>query len=326
MNKTYNTNKANTTNSEGGALVATSAGALCAPSITEALSARFVAYIDARPKTVETYTRALRQFFKWMRAEGIASPSRLDVLKYRETMRATRKPATVQNYIIALRQFFKWTDQEGIYKNIADNVKGAKLDKEHKKDALTTAQIRDILNSTREHTEACVRDYAIIALMITGGLRTVEIARANLDDLRTVGDNAVLFIQGKGRDEKTEYVKLAQPVEKAIRDYLSFRGNAEPRAALFTSTSNNNQGERLTPRSISGIVKAAMKRAGYNSDRLTAHSLRHTAGTLNLLNGGTLEETQQLLRHSNINTTMIYLHHLDRAANQSEARIAGVIF
>jgi len=69
-----------------------------------------------------------------------------------------------------------------------------------------------------------------------------------------------------------------------------------------------------------------MRAAGFNSERLTAHSLRHTAGTLNLLHGGTIQETQQLLRHSNINTTMIYLHNLNRANNHSEARIAAAIF
>ena len=69
-----------------------------------------------------------------------------------------------------------------------------------------------------------------------------------------------------------------------------------------------------------------MRRAGYDSDRLTAHSLRHTAATLNLLAGGTLQETQQLLRHSSINTTTIYAHNLDRAQSKSEERIANAIF
>lgn len=73
-------------------------------------------------------------------------------------------------------------------------------------------------------------------------------------------------------------------------------------------------------------MKTRLKQSGFNSERLTAHSLRHTAGTLNLLNGGTLEETQQLLRHNNINTTMIYLHHLEQANNQSEERITNSIF
>lgn len=69
-----------------------------------------------------------------------------------------------------------------------------------------------------------------------------------------------------------------------------------------------------------------MKAAGYDSNRLTAHSCRHTAATLNLLAGASIQETQQLLRHSNINTTMIYLHNLERIKNNSEQRIDDLIF
>jgi integrase/recombinase XerC len=82
----------------------------------------------------------------------------------------------------------------------------------------------------------------------------------------------------------------------------------------------------MTTRSISRIAKDKLVNAGFNSDRLTAHSFRHTAATLNLLAGATIEETQQLLRHTNSSTTMIYAHHLDRMRNNSENRIANVIF
>ena len=82
----------------------------------------------------------------------------------------------------------------------------------------------------------------------------------------------------------------------------------------------------MTTRSISRIVKGTLIEAGYDSDMLSAHALRHTAATLNLLNGGTLEETQQLLRHQNISTTMIYSHALERAGNKSEERIASGLF
>jgi len=162
--------------------------------------------------------------------------------------------------------------------------------------------------------------------MVTGGLRAVEVVRANVEDLRTLGDTAVLYLQGKGRDEKTDYVKLPHPVEQALRAYLKGRDNLKEGQPLFTSTSNNNRGGRVTTRTISGLVKGRLVGAGYDSDRLTAHSLRHTAATLNLLNGGSLEETQQLLRHNNLNTTMIYVHSMNRAKNKSETRIAHAIF
>ena len=162
--------------------------------------------------------------------------------------------------------------------------------------------------------------------MVTTGLRCVEITRANIEDLRTAGDSAALYIQGKGREEKTEYVKLAPPVEKALRDYLTDRGDTDGRAPLFISDSNHGRGGRITTRSVSRLVKNHLRAAGFNSDRLTAHSLRHTAATLNLLNGGTTEETRQLLRHASINTTLIYSHALEREANNSEARIAAAVF
>lgn len=291
------------------------------------LLARFVDFIDARPKTIETYTKALRQFFKYLAANGIATPTRADVIDYREQLKATgHKPGTIATYVISIRQFFKWTESEGIYPDVSSNVKGAKIERTHKKDPLTIKQVKAVFAEIDRDTLAGARDYAILAVMTTGGLRTIEVIRANIEDLRTLGDNIVLYIMGKGRDEKSDYVKMSTQTDKAIRDYLTLRGKVNGNDPLFASVSHNSAGRRLTTRSISRIVKSRMIAAGLNSERLTAHSLRHTAATLNLLNGGTIDETQQLLRHSKIDTTMIYLHHLDRSKNDSESRIAGAIF
>ncbi|MEX5992829.1 tyrosine-type recombinase/integrase [Staphylococcus haemolyticus] len=293
--------------------------------IDNTLLKRFLEYLDASEKTVQTYTRALRQFFKFLYENNITQPQRADVLAFRDNLKDKgRKPTTIKSYIVAVRLFFQWTNQEGLYPNIAEKIKGAKLDQAHKKDYLTVDQIKDVLNNIDTSTLTGARDYAIIVLMVTGGLRTIEVSRADMDDMRNVGNSPALYIQGKGRDEKTEYVKLPLQVFKAIGRYREMLEKQYD--VLFVSTSNNNKGQRLTTRSISGIVKKRLKTAGYTSNRLTAHSLRHTAGTLNLMNGGTLEETQQLLRHSNINTTMIYLHHLERENNQSEKRIADALF
>lgn len=75
-----------------------------------------------------------------------------------------------------------------------------------------------------------------------------------------------------------------------------------------------------------GAVAVDAQGVALDSDFLTGHSMRHTAATLNLLNGGTVEETRQLLGHTNINTTLIYSHALERAKNNSEERIAKAIF
>lgn len=287
---------------------------------------RYIAYLDTAPKTVETYTRALKQLAKYFSFNGITQPTRADILAYKEELKASgHKPTTIQNYITATRTFFKWTAQEGLYPNIAEHLKGAKLDREHKRDYLTSRQIKEVLEKIDRSTEQGLRDYAMLLLMTTGGLRTIEITRADIGDIRNAGNNTVLFIQGKGREEKTEYIKLPASTETAIRAYLKTRENTEDTAPLFSSTSNNNRGARLTTRSVSGTVKSRFIEAGYDSSRLTAHSLRHTAVTLSLLAGRDLAEVQQFARHANIATTMIYNHAIDKAKNGCSEAIANAI-
>lgn len=286
----------------------------------------YVSFLDASPRTIQTYTGNIRQFIKWTQAAQIQRPTREDILAYRDYLKKCCKPSTVQNYITALRLFFSWTAQAGIYPNIAEHIKGAKLDTNHKKDYLTSSQAKDLLDSIDTSTAMGKRDYALIALMLTGGLRDIEASRANIEDLKQSGGSTVLYLQGKGREERTEYIKVVPIVEKALRGYLKTRGKAKKQQALFTSLSNNNKGERLTPRSISGIVKNRLLAAGFDSTRITAHSLRHTAVTLSLLGGLPLDEVQQFARHSNISTTQIYAHNLERAKNRSEETIAASIF
>ena len=183
-----------------------------------------------------------------------------------------------------------------------------------------------MLDSIDTQTAKGKRDYSIIALMVTGGLRDIEAARANIEDLKQLGGSTVLYLQGKGRDERTDYVKVVPAVEKPVREYLKTRPNAKSQHPLFTSLSNNSRGRRLSAKSISSIVKGRLLAAGYNSDRLTAHSLRHSAVTLSLMGGLPLDEVQQFARHKNISTTQIYAHNLERAKNRSEDTIAEAIF
>lgn len=287
---------------------------------------RYIDFLDSSPKTVETYTRALRQLFSYFSLNGITQPTRADILAFRDELKASgHKPTTVQNYITATKIFFSWTEQEGLYPNVADHLKGAKLDREHKKDYLTSRQVKEVLAGVDRSTEQGLRDYAMLFIMVTGGLRTIEVSRANIGDLRTLGDNSVLYVQGKGREEKTDYIKLSAPAEQAIRAYLKARGEKDEEAPLFSSTSNNNRGARLTTRSVSGIVKTRLQQAGYDSEKLTAHSLRHTAVTLSLLAGKDITEVQQFARHANIATTMIYNHALDKAKNGCSEAITQAI-
>ena len=299
---------------------------LQANGITAELFQRWISYVDAKERTVQSYTANVKRFMEWLMEKGISQPTREDIISYRDSLKADHKPSTIQAYIVAVRQFFKWTGAEGLYPDVSAHVKGAKLDRSFKKDYLTSRQAGKLIGAVERDTVKGKRDYALLALMLTTGMRTVEVIRADIKDIATVGDDTVLFLQGKGRDEKNEYVKLESHAEEALRAYLAERADARPESPLFASVSHRNTEQRMTTRSISRIVKERLISVNLNSDRLTAHSLRHTCATLNMLNGGTPQETQQLLRHSNISTTMIYSHALERAKNNSEKRVGKAIF
>ena len=291
---------------------------------------RWIAYIDGAQRTRETYTRNIQRFADWLKQNGITQPDRATIIQYRDELEQNHKPTTVHSYLVAVKLFFSWTELENLYPNVAARVKNIAVDMEYKKDPLTSRQAHRVLNNLDTDSLTGMRDYAIIALMLTTGLRTRSIMTANIEDIKPLGEIDVLYYQGKGRKGKNEYVKLSAPVHAAINRYLNARqGEGEPLnplEPLFVSTSNRCNGERITTRSISRIVKNALIAAGCNSDRLTAHSLRHTAATLAMLNGASLTEVQQLLGHKNINITMVYLHTLEKSKNSSTDRITGAIF
>lgn len=280
------------------------------------LAERFVAHLHCSPKTRETYIRAIRQFVYWIQDNNIDYPTREDVATWIDYLGQDHKPTTVQSYLTAVKQLFKWTADEELYPEITRKVKAPKIDTDvFRHDALTAGQAAICLDQIETDTPKGRRDYAIFLLMGTCGLRCIEVQRADIQDMRIHSGKSVLFLQGKGKLEKNRFVVLPQEVETAIRASLADRKGAAGSDPLFASDSNHNAGGRLTTRSISRIAKGRMIDAGFNSDRLTAHSLRHTAVTTALENGETLDATQTFARHSDPKTTQIYNHNRERVNN-----------
>ena len=306
--------------------MAAEAGELMTAWNLSALEKRFIDFLDAKPKTIETYKRALHPFTKWTGEHGITRPQREDIIAFREELsRGGYSPSTIQLYIGTIKKFFAFLHTEGIYQNISEHIKSAKVSRAFKKDYLTTEQVRNLLESIPPFTPSGARDYALVLLVVSCGLRTIEAARANVEDIRTVSDFRALYVQGKGRDDKAEYVHIPPKTEKAIREYLKLRGAVKGNEPLFASMSNNDKGGRMTTRAISGIIKHYLLKAGLNSSRLTAHSLRHTAATLARLAGNSLDEVQHFMRHKNITTTELYNHALNAAANKCACSVEEAI-
>ena len=253
------------------------------------------------------------------------------------------RPNTVTAYLRTVKQFFRWTAANNLYPDIAANIHAPKVSHDtHRKEALTAQEVQEIESSITsaastavEAAQAAAKDkagkvqrateqgkrlYAMYLLAVNAGLRTVEINRANVKDFVTKGGQSWLYVYGKGHTEADTKKALAPEVAAALKDYLKSRKD-KPTAnsPLFVSTGNRSGGKRIATTTISTMLKQAMQEAGFDDERITAHSLRHTAGTNVMEMTGNLYETQNYMRHASPATTEIYLHNDTEKADAQTA-------
>ena len=292
----------------------------------EELVEEFFATHRLKKNTLLSYEGALRRYLAFLKNKGIVNPNERDLNNYRDELEESVASASLQKYVILIRRFYIWCDEMEYYPNIARHLKGATISPTFQREALDVDQVKRLLRKAERLSTKSLkhcRDYVIVRLIITTGLRTVEVSRANVEDLTKVNGTNVLYIQGKGRDDKAEYVKLPDSIKALIDDYLVKRNsNSE---ALFLSHSNANQDERITPRAVTIAVKTLLSLIGLDDKKYTAHSLRHTCATLALKNGSSIQEVQALLRHKSINTTTIYLHNINRESNNTEFIVDSIL-
>ena len=282
----------------------------------------FILSQDVKQSSKDLYRRTLKQFFNWIDKNNYLLPdlARPQILEYKEyLMSSGMSSLTVGSYITSVRRFYEWTEANKIYPNVAKGVKTPKRKQQFKKQPLTPPQATALINY---YQDKALRDLAIVNLLLRTGLRTIEVIRANVEDIVLKGTQRVLLVHGKGRDEKDNFVLLTDKAYLPIERYLATRGKVNSLEPLFTSTSNNSKGDRLTTRTISYTAKEGLKAIGLTDRSFTAHSLRHTTAVKILRAGGSLETAQFTLRHSNPATTQIYTATLNeerRLENSGEA-------
>lgn len=289
---------------------------------------RFIDYTDVKDTTIKGYTVCIRSFVRWMNETGVRTPNRADIMQYKLFLSDHRYSAgTQRQYLRAVKHFFKWTAAEGLFPNIADNIKGAKVKQDNtRKDPFTEAEIIQVINSIDTSTVTGKRDKAVILLAVTCGLRIIEMQRADIGDIVMKSGERVIYIQGKGHDEKDDYKKIVPEVWQAISEYLKTRPGSGKKDPLFASTSNRSKGKRIAEPTFSTMIKDIFRRAGFDSNRLTAHSLRHTSVTMLLKSGASLQEAQAHARHADPKTTTIYAHNIDKAEQHPEKLIYDHLF
>lgn len=286
----------------------------------------YIEFLDRKEITKQAYKKVLISYCNYMEALSISKPVRNDVLKYKEYMLKKLSSATVQMNIVVLRGFYKYCKLNEYSDDSTYDIRGCKVQRTFKRMPLTVEDSRKLLTKARYKARNNIigkRNYAIVAILLTTGLRSIEIQRADITDLDFVNGEYVLFVMGKGHDDKDEYVKLSNEVYEILQDYILARNSDEE--ALFLTHNKKHESRRLSTKIIRSAVKELLRSIGYNSQAYSVHSLRHTYATTLIDAGVSILETQGAMRHADISTTQIYVHVLDHMGSKTNKKVSDLL-
>lgn len=162
-------------------------------------------------------------------------------------------------------------------------------------DIMSESQVEQLFTSNLTLKEQCV-----LGLLYGSGMRISEVCNLSIADIDSTNQR-IKVVQGKGA--KDRFTLLPARLLSQLRAYYVAAGR--PDKYLFTSVQT---GRAVHVRSMQLVVNSAMSKAGFESGRFTAHTLRHSFATHLLNQGNNIHVIKTLLGHSKLETTMIYLH------------------
>lgn len=206
-----------------------------------------------------------------------------------------------QSTTYALRSFFRYLrqthkihrDLEGILLPIANRKKSSYPE------VLSEKQINQLLGSCDRKTTKGMRDYVLILLMSSLGLRACEVCNLNLGDIDL--NNAEITIRGKG---SLTLMPLFEEIGKALIMYIKHGRPAISNIKVFITLTPPFR--PLTTGGVQSMFRCALKRAGLQPKIKGTHLLRHTFAMQLLEQGATLAEIGIVLKHKTLDTTAIY--------------------
>lgn len=285
-------------------------------------------------RTVEGYFIDLQLFFRYMiqrrnncvnnetidnidisliDLEFVSKISKTDILEFLYFVSSERSnsPSARARKMSSLRGYFKYMTNKTnqLEFNPTDDIEMPAMKKRLPK-YLTLEQSIELLNNTQ--TKFAERDYCIILLFLSCGMRLSELAGIDIKDI----NKDTLRIVGKGNKER--FVYLNDACVTAINDYIAVRNTivspaSEP--ALFISKRTK---KRMSTRRIEQVVEECLQRSGLSQMGFSVHKLRHTAATLLYRSGNAdMLALKEILGHEHVSTTEIYTHISDEAIKKA---------
>lgn len=280
-------------------------------SIMDTLTREFLLYLQAEkgcsPLTASAYRSDLRQFAALLQRDyGVTDPAKITTDMVRAWIVAMHQRgltnSSVARRVCSLKSFWRYlSDRDLVAPAVLLRISTPRRVRNlpvH----LNEDELRRLLDAAvAQRTARCAfRDYAILATFIYAGLRRAELLNLRLGDLDFIG-HVLRVNRGKGR--KSRVIPMVEELEQALQDWLEWRPVAKHDHVFATI-----RGNRIYATRLQIIWKGVLKASCITRPGVTLHSLRHSFATLMLQGGADLVSIQELMGHSRLDTTAIYLH------------------
>lgn len=258
---------------------------------------------NLRPLTISNYKddfKVFLEYFPHIEDTDDLSIGDIDEFNYKQSIDEL-KVTTIKRRISTLKNFYIFLESEGIKTGIIKEVLTPKATK-YLPEYLTIEEVNDLFSSFKNDTFEEIRDYAILEMIYSCGLRVSELIELKLKDINA--QEKVVKIVGKGFKERE--VPIRDEALIALNEYLKY-----VKKNMIVVNKNiiflNKHGKKLTRQYVWQMIKDRAKKAGITKD-ISPHTLRHSFATHLLSKGCDLKVVQKLLGHENIETTQIYTH------------------
>lgn len=241
--------------------------------------------------TIKAYKIYFSDFMEYHKGQDLDLLTVEDINSYMLHMvKEKRISATQQNMRINAIKFY----YEKVRKGKRQYYGGIARAKEYKAlpEVLSREEMKNIFAQLSNLKHRCM-----ISLIYSAGLRRSELLNLTPKDI--ISERMLIRIAGKGK--KCRYSLLSERLLNELRAYYR---EYKPQKWLFEG---EQAGEQYSPSALVKILKEAARKAGIKH-RVHLHMLRHTFATHLLEQGTDLRTIQELMGHTDIKTTAIYLH------------------
>ena len=258
-------------------------------------------------KTVKAYRIDLNQFFSFA---CCGEPEKETIESYITDLHKKYKQKTVKRKIASVKAFYSYLEEEEVleqnpFRKIKVKFKETivlpriipREEIEHLLNYMY-AYLNDLSGIGYKHG---LRDAAVVELFFATGARVYEISNIRSESINL--NSGLIRIMGKGGKER--YIQISnEAVLEILRKYYAENEKDIKRSGYFFV---NNRGNRYTEQSIRLMLKKYTKKAGIET-KITPHMFRHSFATYLIEEGVDVSCVQQILGHSSIKTTQIYIH------------------